>query len=132
MSKRLFRSINEPIRKGLSWDEMWRGPDDGLIYCWEHGRQERIERPDDAARAEKGELVGLVWKGGVQRKLKADKMPGTLNYLATWQGLRGEDLDLDRKGERVIVCSRTGQAVVFTARFAEIEAETESSAAAGD
>ena len=114
MAARLRRSINEPIRQGLSWDETWRGTDNGLIFCWERGRQERLERPEDAARADRGELVGLDWKGGVRKKLKIEKARGTLSYLATWQGLRGEDLDIDREGERVIVCSRFNQAVVFS------------------
>jgi hypothetical protein len=115
MAARLRRSIHERIRQGLSWEETWRGPDDGLIYCWERGREERLERPEDAARADRGELVGLDWKGGVKKKLKIERMRGTLNYLATWQGMRGEDLDIDLQGERVIVCSRFKQAVVFSA-----------------
>jgi hypothetical protein len=115
MAERLQCSIVEPIREDLSWDEMWRGPDNGLIYCWERGRQARLERPEDAMRAEGGELVGLAWKGGVRKKLKMERARGTLNYLATWQGLRGEDLDIDLKGERVIVCSKFKQAVVFSA-----------------
>jgi len=115
MAARLRRSINEPIRQGLSWDEAWRGTDNGLIFCWERGRQERLERPEDAARADRGELVGLDWKGGVRKKIKIEKARGTLSDLATWQGLRGEDLDIDLEGERVIVCSRFNQAVVFSA-----------------
>jgi hypothetical protein len=129
MAARLYRSIDAPIREGLSWDETWNGPDDGLIFCWERGRQERLERPGDAARADKGELVGLDWKGGVKKKLKVETMPGTLRYLATWQGIRGEDLDLDLEGERIIVCSRTGQAVVFSARLPENEEESLATAA---
>jgi len=121
MATRLHRSVDQPIREGLSWDDMWRESDDGLIFCWERGRQERLERPADAQRADRGELVGLDWKGGVKNKLKVEKAPGTLRYLATWQGLRGEDLDIDLEGERVIVCSRTGQAVVFSARMPENE-----------
>lgn len=112
---RLKRSIDEPIREGLSWTDLWQGPDDGLIWCWERGRQERLERPDDAARAGRGELIGLDWKGGVRKKVKADTMPGTLRYLATWQGIRGEDLDIDLESECTIVCSRFGQTVVFSA-----------------
>jgi|ERR1035437_3942667 len=124
MAIRLHRTVDQPIREGLSWSDMWRGPDKGLIWCWERGRQERLERPEDAARADKGELVGLDWKGGVQRKLKVKvKKDGTLKYLATWQGLRGEDLDIDLEGERVIECSRTGQVVVFSARLPEDEVE---------
>jgi hypothetical protein len=124
MSTRLTRSITEPIRDGLTWHETWRGPDEGLIFCWERGRQERLQRPDDAARADKGELIGLDWKGGVRKKLKVAVARGTLRYLATWQGIRGKDLDINLKGETMLVCSRTQQAVVFTAaQITEAEQE---------
>jgi hypothetical protein len=121
MAARLRRSADQPIRERLSWGERWDGPDMGLIWCWERGRQERLERPDDAARADKGELVDLDWKGGVEKKIVAEKKLGTLKYLATWQGLRGEDLDIELEAERVIVCTRTGQAVVFSAKLPEDE-----------
>jgi len=117
MATRLLRSVDQPIREGLSWSERWEGPDKGLIWCWERGRQMRLEDPDLAARADNGELVLLGWKGGVRKKLESEKKPGTLKYLATWQGLRGEDLDLALEGERVIVCTKTEQAVVFSAKL---------------
>jgi hypothetical protein len=69
MATHLHRSIGKPIRTGLSWDELWRGPDRGLISCWERGRQRRVTDPELAARADKGELVMLAWKGGVEEKL---------------------------------------------------------------
>ncbi len=116
MAKRLQRSIKEPIRIGLSWHEKWTGPDDGLIFCWERGRQERDERPEHAARAQRGELVPLDWKGGVHKKLKSKYARGTLKYLATWQGIRGEDLSLDLEGETVVTCSKFEQAVVFSSK----------------
>jgi len=56
----------------------------------------------------------MAWKGGVEEKMKAQRKAGTLKYLATWQGLRDEDLDITLDGERVIVCTRTEQAVVFS------------------
>jgi hypothetical protein len=121
MGARLYRSIGVAIREGLNWTETWRGPDKGLIWCWERGRQERSEKPGLAARADAGELVPLGWKGGVREKGKMEKKPGTFNYLATWQGLRGEDLDLPLDGERTIKCTRTGQIVVFTARVPDDE-----------
>jgi len=115
MATRLQRSISEPIRQDLSWHDIWQGPDKGLIYCWEKGRMKRVDQPEDAACAERGELIALVWKGGVRKKLKAETVRGTLNYLATWQGIRGEDLDIDMEGERVIICSKFKQAIVFSA-----------------
>jgi hypothetical protein len=123
VATRLRRSIDAPMREGLSWTETWQGPDNGLICCWERGRQERFEKPDLAARADRGELVPLDWKGGVRKKLKVDEKPGTLKYLATYQGLRGEDLDLDLESERTMVCTRFGQAVVFSSRPIDDEDE---------
>ncbi len=117
MATRLRRSVLQPIREGLSWSETWDGPDKGLIWCWERGRQKRVEEPELAARADQGELVILAWKGGVEEKLKIEKKPGTLNYLATWQGLRSEDLDIPLEDERLLVCSKTGQAVAFSAKL---------------
>lgn len=73
MATHLRRSVDELIREGLSWSETWQGPDKGLIFCWERGRQERCERPRLAARADQGELVSLDWKGGVKEKLKAER-----------------------------------------------------------
>lgn len=81
--------------------ELWKGSDRGLIWCWERGRQREAEEPDLAMRARDGELTPLVWKRG------------TLQYLATWQGLRGEDLSIDLNIERVITCSKTKKSFVF-------------------
>jgi hypothetical protein len=121
MGTRVRRSIERPIRQGLSWDELWLGPDQGLICCWERGREKRVAEPELAARAEQGELLMLLWKGGVEEKLKNDRKPGTLKYLATWQGLRGEDLDIALDDERAIICTKTGQTVVFSAELPEDE-----------
>ena len=92
MTNHVSRSNNEPKREGLSWDERWKASDKGLIVCWERGREKSIEDPDLAERARKGELPVLGWKGGVEKKIEKKKKYGTLNYLAQWQGLRGEDL----------------------------------------
>lgn len=117
MSIRLRRSIALPIREGMTLEELWHGPDNGLIWCWERGRQKSIENPELAAAAVRGELVVLAWKGGVDEKTKIEKKPGTLKYLATWQGLRGEDLDIAVDKEHAVVCSKTGQAVLFSSRL---------------
>jgi hypothetical protein len=117
MATHLRLSIDQPIREGLTWEELWLGPDRGLIWCWERGRQIRDEEPELAARANEGELIVLVWKGGVEEKLKIEKKPGTLKYLATLQGLRGEDLDIALEAERLIMYSKTGQTVAFSAKL---------------
>lgn len=114
MSQRLYRSIKEPIRKELTWEERWKGDDRGLISCWELGRELREKKPELAKCAENGELPVLVWKGGVEKRLKITEKYGTLSYLAEWQGLRGEDLNINLSEEREIICSKTGMRVIFT------------------
>lgn len=114
MSHRITRSIQEPKREGLTWADLWQRDDKGLILCWELGREMRKKEPELAQRAETGELPVLGWKGGVERRIKAGEKIGTLYYLAQWQGLRGEDLDIDLDEEPTLICSRTGMKVVFT------------------
>lgn len=114
MNQLIFRSIKEPIRVGLSWDEKWRGDDKGLITCWETGRELRSKGSDLARKAERGELTVLGWKGGVERKTIKGEKYGTLNYLAEWQGLRGEDLNIDLYKEIELVCSKTGMRIIYT------------------
>jgi len=114
MSQRIFRSYREPIRKDLTWEERWKGDDRGLISCWELGRELREKKPALAKRAENGELPVLVWKGGVEKRLKIAEKYGTLYYLAELQGLRGEDLNIDLVNETEIVCSKTGMKVIYT------------------
>ncbi|HEY1600529.1 MAG TPA: hypothetical protein VGG64_13060 [Pirellulales bacterium] len=103
MAMHLNRSIDRPIRAGLTTVELWQGPDKGLIGCWERGRAKRVAEPELAAQAKQGELVTLAWK----RK--------SLQYLATWQGLRGDDLKISFVEEVTIVCAKTGKTVVFKA-----------------
>ena len=114
MSYRVYRSIKEEIRTGFTWDEKWKGSDRGLITCWEVGREMSYEKPDIAARARNGELPVVGWKGGVGKELKKKEKIGTLAYLALWQGLRGEDLDIHLMEEPEITCSGTGVIVTFT------------------
>ena len=114
MSNRVYRSLQTPMREEPSFDERWRGPDMGLITCWEVGRKRSTEDPELAERAKNGELPVLGWKGGVEKKIKKKEKYGCLNYLAEWQGLRDEDLDIDLSEEIEIVCSKTGMKVIYT------------------
>ncbi|SDT49312.1 hypothetical protein [Pseudomonas prosekii] len=50
----------------------------------------------------------------VSRSLKKLEKYGSLKYLAQWQGLRGEDLDIDLTVEKALTCSRTKMVVTFT------------------
>ncbi|MFH1446068.1 MAG: hypothetical protein ABIG43_01485 [Chloroflexota bacterium] len=114
MNQRIYRSYGQPKREGLSWQELWQGDDKGLILCWEIGREMRQREPELALRAENGELPVLRWKGGVEKKTKISEKYGTLNYLAQWQGIRGEDLNIDLSGEPELICSSTGMKVIYT------------------
>ena len=116
MNHLAHRKAHEPRRSNPSWDELWAGYDKGLIECWKRGREMQLKSPDLAQRARAGELPLLVWKGGVETKRVAGPKYGSLAYLAMWQGLRGDDLEIDLEGERSIVCTRFGQQVVFTAQ----------------
>ena len=114
MNQRIYRNRREPKRTGVSWGECWKGADKGLIKCWETGRELAQGDPQTAERAKNNELPILDWKGGVERKIKKKTKYGTLFYLAQWQGMRGEDLNIDLSHERELVCSKTGMKVIYT------------------
>jgi hypothetical protein len=113
MRPNFYRSIEEPNRNGLTWEELWKGLDNGLIACWERGRVKAADSPDLAESCKNGELPVLAWKGGVDKKIKGKKY-GSLFYLATWQGLRGEDLSINLHQDIAIICSKTNAEVIFT------------------
>ncbi|MHA6574972.1 hypothetical protein [Pseudomonas yamanorum] len=108
------RKFNEPIRTELEHREIWSGSDLGLIMCWEVGRKRAEENPELAAQCKNGELPVLGWKGGVSRQLLKLEKFGSLKYLAQWQGLRGDDLDIDLAAERVLTCTKIKMTVTFT------------------
>ncbi|WP_347901184.1 hypothetical protein [Pseudomonas purpurea] len=114
MTHRVQCSIDAPPRSGLSRDQVWEAADKGLIKCWEIGRERAARFPELAQRCLAGELPVLGWKGGVSRSLKKRDKYGSLKYLAQWQGLRGEDLDIDLTQEQALTCSRTQMQVTFT------------------
>ena len=111
----LERSIQQPIREFVDMDHRWRGPDAGLIWCWERGIQKAAEDPALAVRARKGVLMPLVFKGGVDKdKIPKKKKEGHLFYLAQWQGLAGKDLDIDTDCDTRLICSATGVEVTYS------------------
>lgn len=114
MSNIIFRPKSKPQREELSWKEMWEGPDKGLITCWEVGRKKRASQKELARKAENNELPVLGWKGGIDKAIQKTEKYGTLNYLAQWQGLRGEDLNIDTNLETELTCTRTGMKVIYT------------------
>jgi len=102
------------MRPPLSRSETWERADKGLIMCWEVGRALAAKQPDLAQACLNNELPALGWKGGVSRSLKKREKFGSLSYLAQWQGIRGEDLDIDPTQDEVKTCSRTHMIVTFT------------------
>jgi hypothetical protein len=114
MVKRIWQPKGKPRREGLSWHERWDAEDLGVIAAWEVGRELRDRGSPLAALAERDELPVLPWKGGVAQRIKKKRKYGTLKYLAEWQGLRGDDLDIDLDDEVELTCSKTGMTVIYT------------------
>lgn len=110
----MYRSINEPIRQDPSFDDRWGTVDLGLITSWERGREKSIEDPKLAELALVGQLPVLPWKGGVEKAIQKKLKYGVFNYLAMWQGLRGEDLNFDVEKEAPLTCTATDMTVIFT------------------
>lgn len=111
---KIYRSFSEPDRENLTWDETWRRDDKGLIKNYEVGRALAIKEPELAEKAKRGELPVLAYKGGVEKALKKKEKIGALNYIAKWQALRGEDLNIDMDEEMVLTCTKTKVRVTFT------------------
>jgi len=114
MNNRVFKSISESIRVNPSYDERWNGSDNGLITCWEVGRKKRESEPSLIEKVDNNELPVLGWKGGADKALQKKEKFGSLNYLAQWQGLRGEDLDVCLSEEVTMQCSKTGMMITYT------------------
>lgn len=110
---KIYRSILDPIVDIVSYDERINGFDKGLINAWQVGRGLAVRFPDLAAKAKNGELPELGVKGGIKKRIKQEKI-GSLWYLAQWQGLRGEDLNIDTELEYAMVCSRFKVRVIYT------------------
>jgi hypothetical protein len=51
---------------------------------------------------------------------------GSLQYLATWQGLRQLDLHVELENEVAITCSRTGVVVTFTPDLKKLDMDSTS------
>ena len=111
---RIYRNFSEPDRENLTWEETWRREDKGLIKNYEVGRALAKKEPQLAEKAKRGELPVLGYKGGVDKTLKKKEKIGALNYVAKWQALRGEDLNLNLEEEIVLTCTKTDMRVTFT------------------
>ncbi|MCY1498495.1 AAA ATPase domain protein [compost metagenome] len=114
------RSFADPIRSDLDWASTWEGADRGLIKCWEIGRLLALKNPALADSCLRGALPPLHWKGGAARALKKKEKYGSLKYLAQWQGLRGEDLNVDLETDVMLTCQDSGMIVTFTADLTKL------------
>lgn len=112
---RITYKASAPPLQSDSYAERWGGPDNGVICSWLRGLELRRESPELAQRALAGELPVLALKGGVAKALRSGHKIGAIQYLATWHGLRSEDLDLETTAEPQLTCTRTGVTVTFTA-----------------
>lgn len=112
----VHEQASNPPTLPTDWHARWEGPDRGLIAAWARGLEKRKEAPDIAAAAAAGELPVLAWRGGVDKPIKGEKA-GTLLYLATWHGLRGDDLQLDTDAEIRLRCARHGVTVLFSSQI---------------
>lgn len=111
---KVFHAIGAPLPPRKSWDERWEGPDLGLLCSWARGVEKALEDPFLKQQALRGELAPLAWKGGADTAIKSRKRVGSLHYLATWQGLRGEPLDVDTEAVVTLTCSLFKTVVIFT------------------
>ncbi len=106
-------SASSPPVLGDSWEARQEGVDAGLISAWIAGRDMRERAPALVQSVLRGELPVLPFKGGVEKKIKGSKV-GALQYLAMWQGLRGDDLHVALGSRPIMRCSRTAVQVYFT------------------
>jgi hypothetical protein len=111
---KIFRNFSEPDRENITWKETWEQEDKGLIKNYEVGRALGIKNPELVEKAKNGELPVLGYKGGVEKALIKKEKIGALNYIAKWQALRGENLDIDLDKEIVLTCTKTDMTVTFT------------------
>jgi hypothetical protein len=93
MNSRITRLTSDFRREGLTWEERWEGVDRGLVASWERGQDMQRESPEKAVKHKYGSLL----------------------YLAMWQGLRGDNLDVDMDRETKVTCTKTKSVVTFTA-----------------
>lgn len=127
MTVGVLEGVGHGMEPSPDWAIRWEGPDQGAHTAWLAGAQMRRRDSDLAQRAETGELVPLPFRGGVTRQLKTKSKVGHNLYLAMWQGLRGEVLDVDMNAEVSRTCTRFGVPVLFTSdmrkNFAQAETE---------
>ncbi|WP_423459916.1 hypothetical protein [Ottowia sp. VDI28] len=113
-------SASSPPTAEANFEKRVNGPDGGMVSAWLAGRELSSQRPDLAAAATANELPILAFAGGVERKIKLQEKLGALQYVAMWQGLRGDDLRVNLSEESVLMCSKHGVRVRFTADWRKL------------
>jgi len=120
--------VQSPPPEEQEFQQRWGTPEASVLTSWHRGLQLRKdpEWSEVVERASSGELPVLSWHGGIdpESKKKPRKRLGSLNYLAMWQGLCGEDLHVDTDAEVALVCRRTGVRVIFRATALTADAES--------
>lgn len=111
---RVFHAVDAGLPAQVTWDDRWEGMDRGLICSWARGREKARETPALREQALQGELPPLAWKGGGDKTIKLGRRVGSLHYLAMYQGLRGEPLDIDPDIGATLTCTRFKTVVTFT------------------
>lgn len=122
---RVRASAQIPPQLGSLYEDRFGTAEHTLISCWLRGLELRSDEAasglggKNAAKsvvqaAIAGELPILPWKGGIAKPTKQKTRLGATQYLAMWQGLRGQDLDIDLSTEHQVTCSRFLVAVTFT------------------
>lgn len=106
-------SIKNLPKLGASWAERQEGKDMGLISAWLSGVEKQKSWLGISSAAKRGELPVLPFKGGVEKPVKVVKT-GSLHYIAMWQGLRGDDLNVSIGSKPSMTCSKTGVKVIYT------------------
>jgi hypothetical protein len=107
--------VGEHLDRDQEWATRWQGPDKGLITAWLAGQDYAKQHPQLAANARAGELPVLPFRGGVEKAIKVRSKIGHILYVAMWQGLRGDALQLDADAQIEMTCARHGVTVLFTA-----------------
>lgn len=117
----LKHAFANPPPMAADYAERMEGPDQGIVNAWLAGiAMRRDTECAQQASALAGELPVLPYRGGVERKLKIKQKIGALHYLAMWQGLRGDDLDIDTETEPELICTKTGVLVLFTLDYKKL------------
>ena len=122
-SGRIHLDFPPQVQLSDGFDERWNGPDQGVIAAWIRGIELAKEVPELSGSARRGELPILPWKGGVSGPLKTKNKIGSMLYVAAWQGLRNENLDVDLSSTMTLTFVRYGVPVTYTTDLVALGAD---------